>query len=55
VSLNNESVYQGLSKDKKAQVGVTDVAMASVTNGSIVFSKEDRSDDYKVTLLMTCQ
>ncbi len=49
---SHESVYQGVDKKAKQDVGVADVAMAWVTGSS---HKEDRSDDYKVTMRFECK
>jgi len=48
---SHKSVYQGISKKEKQDIEVTDVAMAWVTGAS---HKEDRSDDYKVTMRFVC-
>lgn len=52
IVLQNDSVYQGVDKEKKSESGASDVAMAYLTGRNM---KEDRSDDYKVTLHVTCQ
>lgn len=52
VAVTHKSEYQGVSKEEKQTVGLTDVAMAVVTGHS---TKHDRSDDYKVTMHFKCQ
>ncbi len=49
---NKESIYQGADKEKKGDVEAENVALAFVTGSS---GKERNADDYKVTLLITCQ
>jgi hypothetical protein len=51
IVLQNDSLYQGVDKGKKSEPGATDVAMAYLTGRNM---KEDRSDDHKVTLHVTC-
>lgn len=51
IILQNDSVYQGVDKEKKSEPGATDVAMAYLTGRNM---KEDRSDDHKVTLHVAC-
>ncbi len=52
VAMSHDSKYQGVDKKEKQEVGATDVAMAWVTGSS---HKNDRSDDYKVTMHFKCE
>lgn len=49
--LDQNSVYQGSSKDERGKVEGTNVALAVLTGHS---GKERASDDYKVTLFVEC-
>jgi hypothetical protein len=51
VVVSQNSVYQGVDKNKKDQVKGENVALAFVTGRS---GKERDSDDYKVTLTINC-
>lgn len=52
VVLDHDSVYQGADKTAKASTTLADVAMVYMTGFN---PKEDRLDDYKVSLQVECR
>jgi hypothetical protein len=51
VVVNQESIYQGVDKNKKDQIKGENVALAFATGRT---GKERNVDDYKVTLTISC-